>query len=52
MFTLHIGPDGTTARFVPLADAGGVRESYWQAANGNRLGRGILDMTVARVPRP
>lgn len=52
MLTIHVDSDGTTVRFVPLADAEGVRESYWHAATGKPLGRGILDMTLDRVPRP
>lgn len=52
MLTIHVDSDGTTVRFVPLTDAEGVRESYWRAATGKALGRGILDMTLERVPRP
>lgn len=49
MLRVRVGPEGTTVRFVPLAEPAGVRESYWHAATGKELGRGILDMAVDRV---
>ena len=38
---LEIGPEGTTVRFVPLADRPGLEEAYDHARRGNDHGRGI-----------
>lgn len=51
MLRLHVGPDGTTVRAVPLADSDGVREAYWYAATGEPLGRGVLELATDRVRR-
>ena len=44
-----IGPDGTTARLVPLADGAGVEEAYHLARGGKALGRGICSMAESRL---
>jgi 3',5'-cyclic AMP phosphodiesterase CpdA len=49
MVRLHVGPEGTTVRLVPLAPPSGVEEAYWHAATGKALGRGVLDMATTRV---
>jgi len=46
---LRVGPNGTIARFVPLADAAGVKEAYWHAETGKPLGQGILELTADRL---
>jgi 3',5'-cyclic AMP phosphodiesterase CpdA len=38
---LEVGPEGTTVRFVPLADRPGLEEAYDHARRGNDHGRGV-----------
>ncbi len=46
---VRIGPDGTTVRLVPLADAAGVRESRRLARTGKPLGVGIATLVDRRL---
>lgn len=48
---VEVGPDGTTLRLVPLADAEGVAEAYGLAQNGKPLGRTVCDLVERRLAR-
>ncbi|WP_075937361.1 metallophosphoesterase family protein [Halosegnis longus] len=49
MVWLRVAADGTTVRFVPLADRAGTAEAYWYARTGKPLAQGILDATTRRL---
>ncbi|MFB6297677.1 MAG: metallophosphoesterase [Salinirussus sp.] len=46
---LEVGPDGTTARLVPLAGPEGIREASRAARTGKPLGVGIAEMVDRRL---
>jgi len=46
---VEIGPEGTTLRLVPLADADGVAEAHGLARDGKPLGRTVCDLAERRL---
>lgn len=46
---VEIGPNGTDAHLVPLAEGDVLWEAYLNARNHARLGRGIASMTTTRL---
>lgn len=50
ILSLRIDANGTTVRLVPLADAAGIREAYWEAINGKPLGSEIAALVADRLP--
>ena len=46
---LHVGPDGTTAELVPLADRAGLEEAYVHAREGAAHGRGVAARADSRL---
>jgi 3',5'-cyclic AMP phosphodiesterase CpdA len=46
---LTIGPNGTTVSLIPLAGREGIEEAYWAAKRGDTVGRGVLEIAVARL---
>jgi len=48
---LTIGPEGTTATLVPLAEKAGMEEAYSLARNDHPLGSSVLSMVETRIDR-
>ncbi|WP_459192934.1 metallophosphoesterase family protein [Halosimplex sp. J119] len=46
---VEVGPDGTTLRLVPLADASGAAEAHGLARNGSVLGQAVLELVERRL---
>ncbi|WP_436907663.1 metallophosphoesterase family protein [Halosimplex marinum] len=46
---VEVGPDGTTLRLVPLAEADGVAEAHGLARDGKPLGRTVCELAERRL---
>lgn len=49
---LEVGPDGTTASFVPVADYEGMRDAQIARLNGSRISRSYGHLAAIRLASP